>query len=68
MPDCCWGLQYIENTDKILKEIRRVLKPSSNFIRAQTNIYKIQKFFSLRSFLVRIYYLISKNSLRYQIL
>ena len=55
-------LQYIENTDKILKEIRRVLKPSSNFIWAQTNIYKIQKFLSLRSFLVRIYYLISKNS------
>ena len=53
-------LQYIENTDKILKEIRRVLKPSSNFIWAQTNIYKIQKFFSLEVFSKNILFNIKK--------
>lgn len=56
-------LQYSLKPKKVFNEIYKVLKKDSFFICAQTNLYKLNYFLNIRSFLVRIFYILSKEDL-----
>ena len=54
-------LQYSTNLEFTINELKRVLKDNGHIIICQTNMYDIQRMFSLRRILIRTYYLLSNH-------
>ena len=52
-------LQYSTNLEFTISELKRVLKDNGFIIVCQTNMYDIQRMFSLRRLFIRTYYLFS---------